>query len=47
VELPITEAVYQILYEEKTPKQALDDLFSRELKSEVPPEILWGHGQGE
>lgn len=47
VELPITEAVYQILYEGKTPKQALDDLFSRELKSEVPPEILWGHGQGQ
>ncbi len=47
VELPITEAVYRILYEEKSPKQALDELFSRELKSEVSPEILWAQKQGE
>ncbi len=45
VELPITEAVYRILYEEKSPAQAVDDLFSRDLKSEVSPEILWEQGQ--
>lgn len=34
IELPITEQVYGILYEGKTPKQALESLMSRELKEE-------------
>ena len=33
-ELPITEAVYQVLYQGKPPRQALDGLFSRSLKQE-------------
>jgi glycerol-3-phosphate dehydrogenase (NAD(P)+) len=42
VDLPITEAVYRILYENVSPTQAVDELFARELKSEVSPEIFWG-----
>ena len=34
VELPICEAVYQILYEKKEPKNALKKLFDRSLKNE-------------
>lgn len=34
VEMPVTEEVYRILYEGKNPKQALNDLMSRELKGE-------------
>lgn len=34
VELPITEQVYKILYEDKDPTQAVKDLMSRELKDE-------------
>jgi len=34
VELPLTEQVYRILYEDKDPAQAVRDLMSRELKSE-------------
>jgi glycerol-3-phosphate dehydrogenase (NAD(P)+) len=34
VEMPITEQVYQILFENKDPLKALSDLMSRELKSE-------------
>ena len=34
VDLPICEAVYQVLYEDKAPAQALSDLMSRELKRE-------------
>lgn len=44
VELPITEAVYRILYQDVSPSQALEELFSRELKPEVSPEILRGQG---
>lgn len=33
-ELPITQAVYNILYEKTPPKQALNALFSRSIKSE-------------
>lgn len=34
VELPICEAVYQIMYEGKDPKSILDELFGRSLKNE-------------
>jgi len=34
VVLPITEAVYRILYEGKDPKRELDKLFQRSLKDE-------------
>ena len=34
VELPITEQVYSILYEDKDPAEAVKDLMSRELKDE-------------
>ncbi len=34
VELPLTEQVYRILYEDKDPAQAVRDLMTRELKSE-------------
>jgi len=42
VELPIAEAVYQVLYEQKTPNSLLEELFSRSPKPEMPPEIHWG-----
>jgi glycerol-3-phosphate dehydrogenase (NAD(P)+) len=35
VDMPITTQVYQILYENKDPMQAVSDLMSRELKSEL------------
>jgi len=35
VEFPITEQVYQILYEGKRPKEAVKDLMTRELKMEL------------
>ena len=35
VEMPITEQVYQILFEEKDPRQAVKDLMTREPKPEV------------
>ncbi len=34
VEMPITEQVYRILYEEKDPKRAVEELMLRDLKSE-------------
>ena len=34
IEMPITEQIYALLYEEKTPGQALTDLFSRERRAE-------------
>ncbi|MRR57675.1 MAG: NAD(P)-dependent glycerol-3-phosphate dehydrogenase [Deltaproteobacteria bacterium] len=34
VEMPITEQVYQVLYQDKSPHQALLDLMTRELKAE-------------
>jgi glycerol-3-phosphate dehydrogenase (NAD(P)+) len=34
VEMPVVEEVYQILYENKGPKQAVKDLMNRELKEE-------------
>jgi glycerol-3-phosphate dehydrogenase (NAD(P)+) len=34
VEMPICESVYQVIYEKKSPHQALVDLMSRELKRE-------------
>ena len=35
VEMPITTQVYQILYEEKIPMEAVKDLMGRELKVEL------------
>ncbi len=35
VEVPITEQMYKILYEDKDPRQAVIDLMQRELKSEA------------
>ncbi len=35
VEMPITEQVYKVLFEDKSPKQALLDLMSRDPKSEI------------
>jgi len=35
VEMPITEQVYRVLFEDKDPKQALLDLMSRDPKSEI------------
>ena len=35
VEMPITHQVYEVLFDSKSPAQALSDLMSRELKSEV------------
>jgi glycerol-3-phosphate dehydrogenase (NAD(P)+) len=34
VEVPITEQMYRILYEEKPPRQAVSDLMARDLKGE-------------
>jgi glycerol-3-phosphate dehydrogenase (NAD(P)+) len=34
VEMPITAEVYRVLYEGKSPKQAVADLMSRELRAE-------------
>ena len=34
IEMPITEQVYQILYNDKDPRRAIKDLMERELKSE-------------
>lgn len=36
VELPITDQVYQVLYQDKDPHQAVRDLMSRDLKEEHP-----------
>lgn len=37
VEMPISEKVYEILYEEKDPREAVGELMSREKKSEREP----------
>ena len=34
IEVPITEQMYEILYQQKTPRQAVTDLLSRDLKAE-------------
>jgi glycerol-3-phosphate dehydrogenase (NAD(P)+) len=34
IEMPICEQVHQVLYQQKTPRQALQDLMTRELKEE-------------
>lgn len=34
VELPITNAVYEIIYNEKNPKEVLENLFKRSIKME-------------
>jgi len=35
IEMPITEQMMQVMYEGKTPRQALEDLMTRELKAEA------------
>ena len=35
VEMPITDEVYKVLFKNKSPKKALNDLMTRELKDEV------------
>ena len=42
VELPLTEAVYSVLYEGRDPETMIESLFGRELKAELPPEMYWG-----
>jgi len=34
VEMPIVEKVYEIIYENKSPKRAVEELMSRKLKEE-------------
>jgi len=34
IEMPICEQVYQVLYENKDPRKALENLMTRKLKSE-------------
>jgi len=34
VEMPIVEKVYQVLYEDKDPRQAIIELMTRDLKAE-------------
>jgi len=34
VDMPITEKIYEILYQEKTPRQAVIELMTRDLKAE-------------
>ncbi|GGL47044.1 NAD(P)H-dependent glycerol-3-phosphate dehydrogenase [Sporolactobacillus putidus] len=35
VEMPITEAIYQVLFENKNPKEAVDELMGRDKKDEI------------
>ena len=35
VEMPISEQIYKVLYEDKDPRQAVRDLMERDLKSEM------------
>ncbi|MCM8783487.1 MAG: NAD(P)-dependent glycerol-3-phosphate dehydrogenase [Candidatus Omnitrophica bacterium] len=35
IEMPITEQVYRVIYEDKSPKKAVKELMTRELKEEV------------
>ena len=37
VEMPITEQVYQVLFEDKSPRRAVSDLMQRDLKAEEDP----------
>ncbi len=37
VEMPITDQVYQVLYKNKSPRKAIEDLMSRALKNEMAP----------
>jgi len=36
IEMPISEQVYKVLFENKSPKKAVRDLMTRDLKSELP-----------
>ncbi|RYL94876.1 NAD(P)H-dependent glycerol-3-phosphate dehydrogenase [Sporolactobacillus sp. THM7-4] len=35
IEMPITEAIYQVLFEDKNPKDAVDELMGRDKKNEI------------
>lgn len=35
IDMPIVEQVYQVIYENKSPMQAVEDLLSREIKAEI------------
>jgi len=37
IEMPITAEVYRVLYEDKDPRAAVDDLMLRSLKGEKEP----------
>jgi len=41
VDLPIAKAVRDILYGGITPKVAMEELLLREMKPELPPQMLW------
>jgi len=41
VDLPIAKAVRDILYGGVTPKVAMEELLLREMKPELPPQMLW------
>ncbi|MCQ2010087.1 MAG: NAD(P)H-dependent glycerol-3-phosphate dehydrogenase [Sporolactobacillus sp.] len=37
IEMPITTAIYQVLFEDKHPKEAVDELMNRDKKDEIEP----------
>ncbi|MBU2550146.1 MAG: NAD(P)-dependent glycerol-3-phosphate dehydrogenase [Proteobacteria bacterium] len=39
VDMPVTEQVYQVLYEDKDPRLGLIDLMTRDLKDEIDPSL--------
>lgn len=42
VDLPITEAVYQVLYQNNSPEETIKNLLSRDPKPEYPPHVFEG-----
>ncbi|NCC96228.1 MAG: NAD(P)-dependent glycerol-3-phosphate dehydrogenase [Synergistales bacterium] len=42
VDLPITEAVYQVLYKNTSPQETIRELLSRDPKPEYPPHVFEG-----
>lgn len=42
VDLPITEAVYQVLYKNTSPEETIKELLSRDPKPEYPPHVFEG-----
>jgi glycerol-3-phosphate dehydrogenase (NAD(P)+) len=37
VDMPICREVFEVLFEEKSPRQAITDLMTRDLRDETPP----------